>query len=45
MDTAFLDGALAELSGYGAAAAVYDAPCGRLSAVDTRRSKRLLSDV
>ena len=45
MDTDFLDWALADLSGYVAADALYDGPFCMLSAVDNRRSKRILSDV
>jgi hypothetical protein len=45
MDTDFLDGALADFSGYVAADALYDGPCCMLSAVDNRRDKRLLYDV
>ena len=41
MDTAFLDGALADFSGYVAADELYDGPCCMLSAVDNRRDKRL----
>jgi hypothetical protein len=45
MDTAFLDWALADVSGDVAADELYDGPCCLLSAVDNRRSKRILSDV
>jgi hypothetical protein len=45
MDTEFLDWALADFSGYGAADARYDGPFCMLSAVDNRRDKRLLYDV
>src|SRR5437870_10611275 len=45
MDTDFLDWALADFSGYGAADELYDGPFCILSAVDNRRYKRLLSDV
>jgi len=45
MDTDFLDWALADFSGSMAADALYDGPCCMLSAVDNRRSKRLLSEV
>src|SRR5215470_13273517 len=45
MDTACLDWALADVAGYVAADEVYDGPCCMLSAVDNRRSKRLLYDV
>jgi phage tail protein X len=45
MDTDFLDWALAEFSGYGAADELYDGPFCMLSAVDNRRYKRLLYDV
>jgi hypothetical protein len=45
MDTDFLDGALADFSGDVAADALSDGPCCMLSAVDNRRSKRLLSEV
>jgi hypothetical protein len=45
MDTAFLAWALADFSGYVAADELYDGPFCILSAVDNRRSKRLLSDV
>ena len=45
MDTAFLDWALADFSGYVAADEVYDGPFCILSAVDNRRYKRLLYDV
>jgi hypothetical protein len=45
MDTDFLDWALADFSGYVAADELYDGPCCILSAVDNRRSKRLLYDV
>ena len=45
MDTDFLDWALADFSGYVAADALSDGPFCMLSAVDNRRSKRLLSDV
>jgi hypothetical protein len=44
MDPACLDGALADWSGEVAAAARYAGPCGMLSAVAQRRSKRRLSD-
>ena len=44
MDTDFLDGALADFSGYVAADELYDGPCCMLSAVDNRRDKRLLYD-
>jgi hypothetical protein len=45
MDTDFLDWALADFSGYVAADELSDGPFCMLSAVDHRRSKRLLSDV
>src|SRR5499433_262889 len=45
MDTDFLDWALADFSGYVAADELYDGPFCMLSAVDTRRYKRLLYDV
>jgi hypothetical protein len=45
MDTAFLDWALAEFSGYVAADELYDGPFCILSAVDNRRYKRILYDV
>jgi hypothetical protein len=45
MDTAFLDWALADFSGYVAADELYDGPFCMLSAVDNRRYKRLLYDV
>jgi phage tail protein X len=45
MDTAFLDWALADFSGYVAADALYDGPFCMLSAVDNRRYKRILYDV
>src|SRR5206468_3774721 len=45
MDTDFLDWALADFSGYVAADELYDGPFCMLSAVDNRRSKRILSDV
>ncbi len=45
MDTDFLDWALADFSGYVAADELYDGPFCMLSAVDNRRSKRLLYDV
>jgi len=45
MDTDCLDGALADFSGYVAADALYDGPFWRLSVVDNRRDKRLLSEV
>ena len=45
MDTDFLDGALADFSGYVAADEVYDGPFCILSAVDNRRYKRLLYDI
>ena len=45
MDTDFLDGAVADFSGYVAADALYDGPFCLLSAVDNRRDKRLLYDV
>ena len=45
MDTDFLDGALADFSGYVAADELYDGPCCMLSAVDNRRDKRLRYDV
>ena len=45
MDTDFLDGALADFSGYVAADEVYDGPFCILSAVDNHRYKRLLYDV
>src|SRR5919201_1276363 len=45
MATDFLDWALADFSGYVAADELYDGPFCILSAVDKRRSKRLLYDV
>src|SRR5436309_3792656 len=45
MDTAFLDGALADFSGYVAADELYDGPFCILSAVDNRCYKRILYDV
>ena len=45
MDTAFLDWALTDFSGYVAADELYDGPFCILSAVDNRRYKRLLYDV
>jgi hypothetical protein len=45
MDGAFLDGALASVAGYGAAAALYAGPYGVRSAVAQRRDKRMLSAV
>src|SRR5215471_5343201 len=45
MATAVLDWAWADLAGSVAADALYAGPFGMLSAVDHRRSKRLLSDV
>ena len=45
MDTAFLDGACADFSGYVAADELSDGPCCMLSAVDHRCAKRLLYDV
>ena len=45
MDTAFLDWALADFSGYVAADAWYDGPFCMLSAVDNRCDKRILYDV
>src|SRR5215468_1228332 len=45
MDTAFLDWALADFSGYVAADEVYDGPCCILSVGDNRRYKRLLYEV
>jgi len=45
MDTDFLDGALADFSGYVAADEVYDGPFCILSVVDNRRYKRLLYEV
>jgi hypothetical protein len=45
MDTDFLDWALADFSGSVAADEVYDGPFCMLSAVDTRRYKRLLYEV
>ncbi|HSX83139.1 MAG TPA: hypothetical protein VLQ80_31845, partial [Candidatus Saccharimonadia bacterium] len=45
MDTDFLDWALADFSGYGAADELCDGPCCLLSAVDNRRYKRILYDV
>jgi len=45
MATDFLDWALADFSGYVAAAALYDGPFCMLSAVDNRGDKRLLYDV
>jgi hypothetical protein len=45
MDTDFLDWALADFSGSVAADELYDGPFCMLSAVDNRRSKRLLYDV
>src|SRR5262249_45085852 len=41
----FLDWALTDFSGYVAADELYDGPFCMLSAVDNRRSKRLLSEV
>ena len=45
MDTACLDWALADFSGYVAADALSDGPFCMLSAVDNRCDKRILSDV
>jgi hypothetical protein len=45
MDTAFLDWALADFSGYVAADELYDGPFCILSAVDNRRYKRILYEV
>ena len=45
MDTDFLDWALADFSGYGAADELYDGPFCILSAVDNRHYKRILYDV
>src|SRR5438105_13959963 len=45
MDTDVLDWALADFSGSVAADELYDGPFCMLSAVDNRRSKRLLYDV
>src|SRR5262249_39190731 len=45
MDTDFLDWALADFRGLGAADELYDGPSCILSAVDNRRYKRLLYDV
>jgi hypothetical protein len=45
MDTAFLDWALTDFSGYVAADELYDGPFCILSAVDNRRYKRLLYEV
>src|SRR5882724_8635321 len=45
MDTDFLDWALADFSGYGAADELYDGPFCMLSAVDNRRYKRILYEV
>ena len=45
MDTAFLDWALADFSGYVAADELYDGPFCILSAVDNRCYKRILYDV
>jgi hypothetical protein len=45
MDTAFLDWALADFSGYVAVDALYDGPFCVLSAVDNRHYKRLLYEV
>lgn len=45
MDTAFLDWALADFSGYVAADEVYDGPFCILSVVDNRRYKRILYDL
>src|SRR5262245_31065676 len=45
MDTAFLDWALTDFSGYVAADELSDGPFCVLSAVDNRRYKRLLYDV
>jgi len=45
MDTAFLDWALTNLSGYVAADELYDGPFCILSAVDNRCDKRILYDV
>jgi hypothetical protein len=44
MDTDFLDWALADFAGYVAADERYEGPFCMLSAVDNRRSKRILSD-
>ena len=45
MATDFLDWALADCSGYAAADELYDGPFCMLSAVDNRRSKRILYEV
>ena len=45
MATDFLDGALADFSGYVAADELYDGPFCMLSAVDNRRYKRMLYEV
>src|SRR5437773_10857707 len=45
MDTEFLDWALADFSGYGAADELYDGPFCILSAVANRCYKRMLYDV
>ena len=45
MDTAFLDWALADFSGYVAADELYDGPFCVLSAVDNRCYKRILYEV
>jgi outer membrane murein-binding lipoprotein Lpp len=45
MDTDFLDWALADFSGYGAADERYDGPFCMLSAVDKRHYKRILYEV
>jgi hypothetical protein len=45
MATDFLDWALADFSGYVAADALSDGPFCMLSAVDHRRSKRILYEV
>ena len=45
MDTAFLDWAFADFSGYVAADELYDGPFCMLSAVDNRCYKRILYDV
>jgi hypothetical protein len=45
MDTDFLDGALADFSGYVAAEELYDGPFCILSAVDNRCYKRILYEV
>jgi len=45
MGSAFLDGALADFSGYVAVEELYDGPFCVLSAVDNRRYKRLLYEV